>query len=119
MRVGLSMAAMALAILVGGLTMARADDAKATTLTGKMVCTKCTLHETDACANALQVKADDKVTTYYMVDNDVTKAEHKNVCHGPKEGVSVTGVVSEKDGKKWIDVTKIEMPKAKEEKEKD
>jgi len=111
MRIGLSMAVMALVMLVGGLTLARADDAKATTLTGKMVCTKCTLHETDTCANALQVKSGDTVTTYYMVDNDVTKGEHKSVCHGPKEGVIVTGMVSEKDGKKWIDVTKIEMPK--------
>ena len=40
-------------ILSGLTTVALADDAKPTTITGSMVCGKCTLHETASCQNVI------------------------------------------------------------------
>jgi hypothetical protein len=45
---------------------------------------------------------------YYLTDNKISKTSHKDVCGAPKENVSVTGLVSEKDGKKMIEASKIE-----------
>jgi hypothetical protein len=105
--VGTCLSILALAMFA---SLVRADDAtKEVTLKGTLVCTKCTLHETDSCANALKVKDGDKETIYYLTPNDVSKGDHKEVCHGPKEGVTVTGTVEEKDGKKWLTATKIDL----------
>ncbi len=94
--------------LVMMLTLAvRAADEQ--TLTGKGVCAKCELKETDKCQNALQIKgADGKVVTYYLTANDVSKPFHKSVCQGPVAKVKIKGTVEEKDGKKWLTATKIE-----------
>lgn len=86
----------------------RADDAKEVTLKGTLTCAKCSLHEGTQCQNVLQVKEGDTTTNYYLLDNKLSKDSHSAVCRGSKEGVSVTGVVSEKDGKKWITASKIE-----------
>ena len=84
------------------------DSGKEMTVKGTMTCAKCGLHETEKCQNAIQVKDGDKTVTYYMQDNAVSKAKHGEVCKTTKEGVSVTGMVTEKDGKKMIAPTKIE-----------
>jgi len=69
------------------------------TLTGTAMCAKCALHETDQCQTVLEVKtADGKVERYYLT----TKMGHDKFCSGKTEGVTVTGTVSEKDGKKYI-----------------
>jgi hypothetical protein len=81
------------------------------TITGEGKCAKCALHETDKCQNVIQAKEGDKTVTYYLADNDVSKAFHKdNLCKGSKE-VTATGEVSEKDGKKILTVSKIEAAK--------
>ncbi len=56
---------------------------------------------------------DSKDTIYYF-DTDSHKKYHKPVCMEAKKG-TVMGVVSEKDGKKIVKVTKVEY----DEKEKD
>jgi len=86
--------------------MARAEDA--VTLTGTLECSKCQLHETAACGNVLAVKDGTTEVKYYLVDNDLSKADHKDVCMSPKDHVTVTGTVADKDGKKWLTATKIE-----------
>ncbi len=110
----------ALAAVLGmGVVAAPAQDPapktekKETTLKGTLVCAACTLNETKACTNALQVKGDGKaVVTYYLIDKGNREAFHAEVCGGGKlEGVSVTGTVGEKDGKKTITPTKLEVPK--------
>jgi hypothetical protein len=69
------------------------------TLTGTAMCAMCTLHESDTCQTVLEVKGTDgKVVRYYFT-NDM---DHAKFCHGKTEGVTVTGTVSEKDGKKYI-----------------
>ena len=62
--------------------------------------------------HALQVKEGDKVVNYFLDDKGNGESYHEDVCGGEKvEGVSVTGTVSEKDGKKYIKPTKVEKQK--------
>jgi len=92
--------------LLAGLTIAGASTAFAAsdvTITGNMVCGKCTLHETETCQNVVQVVEDGKTVNYYLKENDISK--------GGSEKVSVTGKVKEKDGKKTLTATKIEVVK--------
>lgn len=101
--------------LLAGLAIAGATTALAAdevTITGNMVCGKCTLHETEVCQNVVQVTADGKTVNYYLKDNDISKAEHGAICKGGSEKVTVTGKVKEKDGKKTLTATKIEVVKA-------
>ena len=87
-----------------------AEEAETKTLKGMMVCTKCKLGETDACANALVVKEDGKDVTYYIKDNG--KGEKYHTCMGEKP-VTVTGTVVEKDGKMWLTMAKVKPAKKK------
>lgn len=92
----------------------RADDpAKTDTkLTGTLVCGKCNLKETRKCLNVLQVKEDGKTVNYYLDDKGVGEEYHEGACGGGTvENVTVTGTVSEKDGKKTIKPAKVELPK--------
>jgi hypothetical protein len=97
--------------LVAGL---QADDkdkkeGKEVTLKGTMVCGKCTLKETDKCTNVLQVKEKDKTVNYYIKDDGNKASYHKGICPaGKKAEATVTGTVSEKDGKKWVTASKVE-----------
>jgi type 1 fimbria pilin len=101
---------LALALVVGLVAAATAGDEM--TLTGKIMCAKCTLKKADAkeCQDVLVVKDGDKTAEYYVEKNDVWKA-FGHVCSGEKAAV-VTGTVSEKDGKKWISATKMEEKKS-------
>lgn len=86
-----------------------ADEAgKEVTLKGTAVCAKCELHQTEKCQAALKVMEDGKDVVYYVKMDKEGKGLHKEICKEPKENVSVTGVVSEKDGQKWITASKIE-----------
>ena len=87
---------------------ARAADTK--TLSGDGKCAKCALKETKECQNTVQVKEGDKTVTYYLVDNDVSKDFHSNICKGPKK-VKASGTVKEVDGKMQLTATKIEVVK--------
>jgi hypothetical protein len=80
-----------------------AKDAKAVTKEGKLVCSKCTLAETDECGNALKVKEGDKTVVYYLKDKGRGEKYHKGVCPANAEkDASVTGVITEDGGKKYI-----------------
>ena len=87
---------------------ARAADTK--TLSGDGKCAKCALKETKECQNTVQVKEGDKTVTYYLVENDVSKDFHSNICKGPKK-VKASGTVKEVDGKMQLTATKIEVVK--------
>jgi len=79
--------------------------AKDVTLTGEGKCLKCALKKADSCQNVLEVKDGDK-STLYILTGDVSKKFHGEICSKTKN-VEVTGVLSEKDGKKSIAVAKI------------
>jgi len=108
-----------IATLAAGLLLAAgtsrllaADDAsKETTLTGKMVCGKCVLHETKSCQNVVQVTQDGKTVNYYLTQNETSKSQHEAICGGSSEKVTVTGTVKETDGKEMLTASKIEVAK--------
>jgi hypothetical protein len=88
------------------------DSSKEVTITGTMVCGKCALHETKSCQNVVQVEQDGKTVNYYLEQNDVSKAAHDPICGGSSEKVTVTGTVTEKDGKQMMTPTKIDVVKS-------
>ena len=102
----------ALALVWSLASLAHADEAKA--FKGTLACGKCVLKDESCkvCTNVLQVKDGEQTITYYLADNDVSKAAHAKVCKEAVANVTVTGLVEEKDGKKWLTATKIEFPEA-------
>jgi hypothetical protein len=92
---------LALGICAVALQNATAEDGKEVTLKGQLVCAKCELKETPKCANAIRVKEEGKDVVYYFKDKGGAESYHKACCQAPADG-SVKGVVSEKDGKKYI-----------------
>ena len=106
--------------LVAGLLLAAAapqlfaadSTNKEVTITGSMVCGKCTLHLTKECQNVVQVEKDGKTVNYFLDQNDVSKAAHDPICDPDNsEKVTVTGTVTEKDGKEMMTPTKINVDK--------
>ena len=79
---------------------------KTVTLEGTATCAKCDLGTEDKCATVLQVKEGDK-TVDYFITGEPDKEFHKKICKKSKEA-KATGTVSEKDGKKMLEVTSIE-----------
>src|SRR5947209_7036698 len=100
-------------VLVVGLNAADQKDQKEVTLKGNIMCAKCELKEKDVtkCTTAIQVKEDGKDVTYYLKDKGNGEDYHDNVCGGGRKEGTVTGVVSEKDGKKYITPSKVEYAK--------
>ena len=107
-------AVLAAGVLLAGFTprLLAADEGKEVTITGNMVCGKCTLHETKKCQNVVQVTQDGKTVNYYLKQNEVSKSAHKSICSGDSEKVTVTGTVKEKDGKELMTPSKIEVVKS-------
>jgi hypothetical protein len=90
------------AVALSGLALA-GDKADPVTVEGKLVCAKCTLAEKgqEGCQSVL-LSGDMK---YYLVKNELAEKEG-HVCKGEK-AVKVTGMVTEKDGRTWIEPTEI------------
>jgi hypothetical protein len=98
----------AVAALVLAVTAVRALAGDETvTITGMAKCAKCALHQTKDCQTVIQAEKDGKTVTYYLVDNDASKAFHGKVCMASKK-VTATGTVKEVDGKMQLTATKIE-----------
>ena len=93
------------AVVLGLAASARAADE--TTVTGKVVCGKCSAKKAEACQNML-VTADGQ--EYWLAK---TEAANKfgHVCKGEKNA-KVTGTVEEKDGKKWLTASALEELKS-------
>lgn len=82
---------------------------KEMTITGEAKCAKCMLKEGDKCQTVIQAEnKKGKMVNYYVVDNDVSKAFHENVCKAAKK-VTATGTVQKVDGKSEFTATKIEL----------
>jgi len=93
--------------LVFGLSVgAMAED---TTLKGSVMCAKCTLKKADAkeCQDVLVVKDDKGAQAEYYITKNPVAEKFGHVCSG-QTPATVTGAVTEKDGKKWIAPSKME-----------
>jgi hypothetical protein len=77
------------------------------TMTGTMVCAKCKLHLTSTCQNVLQVTDNGQTENYFLVQNDVSKSFHNNICMNDGEKATVTGTVEEKDGQEQLTAANI------------
>jgi hypothetical protein len=96
-------------VLLAFATTSFAEPPKTVKLTGTLVCGKCQLKTTPKCSNVLQVKEGDKLVNYFLDDAGTKEPYHEGVCGGDKvENVTVTGVVTEKDGKKMVKPSKVE-----------
>lgn len=101
----------ALSLAAAGLATA----AEEVTLSGTVVCAKCSLKKDDAkeCQDVLVTKdAAGARAEYYIVKNEVSgKFGHSCTKESP---ATVTGEVTEKDGKKWIAPSKMEKGGARD-----
>jgi hypothetical protein len=88
-----------------------AEVAKEVTLKGEIGCAKCAFSTTKECATAIRVTAGEK-KAIYLFDEASHKEHHEEVCQDVKPG-SVTGEVSEHDGKQYIKVSKLTYDDAK------
>jgi hypothetical protein len=87
------------------------EKSKEKTITGEAKCAKCMLKETDKCQTVIQTQnKNGKTVTYYLTDNDVSKAFHQNVCKEAKKATA-TGTIKKVDGKNEFTVSKIELAK--------
>jgi hypothetical protein len=88
------------------------QETKEVKLTGTLVCGSCKLKESKKCANVLQVKEKDKLVNYWLTDKGNDETYHENICGGGElKDVTVTGAVSEKDGKKMVKASKVDVKK--------
>src|SRR5438874_1130742 len=78
------------------------------TLEGTLTCTKCALGETKDCEHALIVKEGDKKVKYYLKDKGGEEKYHAACCTADV-GAKVTGTITEKDKKKFIEDPKVEI----------
>ena len=99
--------AFALAVTLG----LRAEEKKEVTLKGEVMCASCELKEAKKCQTVVRVKEDGKEVTYYFKDRGTKESYHDAVCGGGRQDATVTGVVFEKDGKKWITPSKVQYAK--------
>jgi hypothetical protein len=76
------------------------------TVKGTLKCAKCSLNESEKCQTVLISKEGGKDVKYVVAGPKAPK--HGEVCKTDKENVTLTGEVSEKEGKKTITVTKTE-----------
>jgi Family of unknown function (DUF6370) len=106
-----SLAVLVLVAVLSAATFA-GEDAKTVTVSGKLLCAKCSLKAADAkeCQNVIVAEQDGKSVEFYLVKNAVSQ-EFGHVCKAEKSVVA-TGTVGEKDGKTWLTATKIDQPKS-------
>ena len=93
-----------------GLVVGVSADEKEMTFEGKVTCAKCELKKENKCATVLVVKDGYKDVIYWF-DKDSNKKYHGEICSEGKEA-KVTFKVVEKEGKKWISVSKLEWKKS-------
>jgi hypothetical protein len=82
---------------------------KEVTIKGSVCCAKCALGKETTCMTVVVEKKGDKESTYYFA-KDSHKKFHSDICGEAKDG-TVVGVVTEKDGKKTIDVKEVKYGK--------
>jgi hypothetical protein len=87
-----------------------AEGGKEITIEGKGCCPKCCLKKADECGLAVSVDKDGKKTTYFVVENETSKAFHSTICKAVKP-VKVTGTCVKNGDKLEVTASKIEEVK--------
>ena len=105
-----ALAAFGMLAFLSSPALAAAKDGKEITIKGEGKCAKCLLKETATCQNAIEVTKNDKTKVYYLVQNDVSKSFHEDICKEAKK-VTATGTVKKVNGKLEFTATKIELVK--------
>lgn len=101
---------LSLACALGLVTLGWADDEKKeVTLKGDVTCAKCELKKTDKCNAVVIVKDGDKEEIYFF--DKASNDKHGDDCCKERRKATIVGTVKEKDGKKWVAVTKITVEK--------
>jgi hypothetical protein len=99
------------ALLLAWAATAWATEAgKEVTITGEAMCARCAMHQSDKCQTVIQTKEGDKTVNYYLVNNEVAKKFHNNICHENKKATA-TGTVAMVNGKETLTATKVELAK--------
>ncbi|NBV21363.1 MAG: hypothetical protein EBS05_05500 [Proteobacteria bacterium] len=99
------------ALAIGLVATATAESkGKTITLSGKGCCAKCCLKESETCQNVLTVEKDGKKTKYYIVQNDVSKSFHSQICETVKN-ITVTATCKKVGDKLELTPEKIEAAK--------
>ena len=78
-----------------------AVQAEEKTFEGEMSCAKCNLKQADSCEDTLKVG-----DTLYLLEEGGKRKTSEHVCSGASKA-KVTGKVEERDGKKFLVVSKI------------
>lgn len=73
------------------------------TFEGEMSCAKCNLKQAEECEDTLKVGG-----TLYLLEEGGERKTSEHVCSGTAKA-KVTGKVEERDGKKFLVVSKIEV----------
>jgi hypothetical protein len=107
-KLGVLAAVLLVAVALVAVGVVKAADAKEVTLTGKIVCGKCTLKETADCSNVLIVKDGDKEVKYYIQDKGKPETYHSCKPDSSKEA-TVKGKVEVKDGKNLLTATEVKV----------
>jgi magnesium-transporting ATPase (P-type) len=82
---------------------------KEVTIKGNITCAKCELKKETKCMTVIVEKKDGKDIIYYFVKASDDKF-HEDICSGGMKG-SVTGIVTEKDKKKYVEVKELKYDK--------
>lgn len=91
---------------------AYAGEGKKVTLNGEGVCAHCDLAMAKSCANALQVKNDEGKLVNYILTGKAL--EGVRVSKKAYSNITVTGTVSEQDGKLILKASSVEKKTDKE-----
>jgi hypothetical protein len=97
------------AIFLDGAVATGQGDKKEVTIKGSICCAKCALAKETTCMTVISEKKDGKDVIYYFA-KDGHKKYHDDICGGAQDG-TVKGVVTEKDGKKTIEVKELKYDK--------
>jgi hypothetical protein len=79
------------------------------TIQGTALCGQTEWPRAGWCPSVIQVKDGDKTLNYYLVQNDVSKNFHENVCKKEGKKVTATGSVQELAGKLEFTPIKITL----------
>ena len=89
--------------LFGSALLLTSVQAEEKTFEGEMSCAKCNLKQADTCEDTLKVG-----DTLYLLEEGGKRKTSEHVCSGTAKA-KVKGKVEERDGKKFLVVSKIEV----------